>query len=263
MHYWIENHLNLVRFAPAIFFCAVVIFMFLGWLYGRYRISKSDTIVLRDALATSIFGLSALVLGFTFSSATSHFDQRIELIRQQGNAIVQVHQATKYLQASDRQVINKQLQQILQVRLSIYDGIENFDELNRRLAHLNDQLIVLNEQVIAAIDRAPASTRDFANQILKTEQGRLMDISQAGILSAKTHTPAIIERFLFMLLSVGALLSGYSMAVQKEEDGFLTLVYVVLMGFTLYVIFALEFPDQIQNPDFLNAELLRAQKLIQ
>jgi FtsH-binding integral membrane protein len=105
-------------------------------------------------------------------------------------------------------------------------------------------------------------TRNLAKQVLAVQQAELMNAFQAGVLNAKNHPPAIIERFLFLLLSVGALLSGYSMAVQKQEDWFLTFVYVLLMGFTLYVIFALEFPNEIQNLDFLNADLIRAQTSI-
>jgi hypothetical protein len=53
------------------------------------------------------------------------------------------------------------------------------------------------------------------------------------------------------------------MAVKNEEDWFLTAIYLGLMGFALYVIFALEFPNQLFPYDAFNADLLRAQKLLQ
>jgi hypothetical protein len=90
-----------------------------------------------------------------------------------------------------------------------------------------------------------------------------MDVFKAGILNVKHHPPAILERFLFTLLSISALLSGYAMAVQKEEDWFLTSIYLALMGLALYVIFALEFPNQLFEYQSINSELLRIQKLIQ
>jgi len=53
------------------------------------------------------------------------------------------------------------------------------------------------------------------------------------------------------------------MAIQKEEDWFLTILYLAVMGFALYVIFALEYPNHIFEYEMFNADLLRTQKLIQ
>jgi Ca2+/Na+ antiporter len=76
----------------------------------------------------------------------------------------------------------------------------------------------------------------------------------------KKHPPVIIERFLFVLLSIGSLISGYTMAVKKEGDWFLTLLYLGLMGFALYVIFSLEYPHELQNLQVINADFLKLQK---
>ena len=260
MHYWIENHLNLIQFSPYIFIASIIIFLLIGWLYGRYRLRNSRDIIVRDSLATAIFGLSALVLGFTFSGANDHFDQRSALLRQQASVISQVYQSSKYLNTSDRVKTQNTLKQILASRLAVYGHVKTIDDLNTNLTLLTQQLNSLNEEVTLSISRAPADTRVLADNILRSQLAQLINVFQAGILNAKRHPPAIIERFLFVLLSVGSLLSGYAMAVQKEEDWFLTALYLGLMGFALYVIFALEFPNQLFNFDGLNADFLRLQQ---
>ena len=53
------------------------------------------------------------------------------------------------------------------------------------------------------------------------------------------------------------------MAVKNEEDWFLTAIYLGLMGFALYVIFALEFPNQLFPYDAFNADLLHVQEKLQ
>jgi len=116
MHYWIENHLNLIQFSPYIFIASIIIFLLIGWLYGRYRLRNSRDIIVRDSLATAIFGLSALVLGFTFSGANDHFDQRAALLRQQASVISQAYQSSKYLNASDRVKTQIDLKQLLETR---------------------------------------------------------------------------------------------------------------------------------------------------
>jgi hypothetical protein len=259
MHYFLGNHLNFVEFAPLIFFSSILIFLSIGWLFGRYRVRNSESVVVRESLATAIFGLSALVFGFAFSNATEHFDTRMGLIRDQANTAKQVYQSSDYLNPQDRVIVQNTLKEMLALRISIYDHIKTFDDLDGSLDALGKSLKTLNEEINNAIPRAPISTRDLANTILRPQLTHLLDIFQEGILNAKHHPPAIIERFLFVLLSIGSLLSGYSMAAKKEEDWFLTTLYLGVLGLALYVIFSLEFPHQLQDPQYINADFIRLQ----
>jgi hypothetical protein len=260
---YVENHLNIVQYAPQIFFASILIFLLLGWLYGRYRIRTTEHVVVRDSLATAIFGLSALVLGFTFSNATEHYDKRISLMRDQAYALKQVYQSSNYLNLTDRITAQNTLKQILNQRMSKYENLKKMDDLDAHNDVLAQSLNTLNEEVTKAIGRAPVSTKDLATNILRPQLASLLDVFQEGILDGKKHPPAIIDRFLFALLSIGALLSGYSMAIKKEEDWFLTALYLGLMWFALHVIFALEFPHQLQDPHLMNADFLRLQKVWQ
>ena len=260
MNYFLGNHLGIVKYAPLIFFSSILTFLLIGWLYGRYRARTSEHVVVRDSLATAIFGLSALVLGFTFSNAADHFDTRMRVIRDQANSAKQVYQSSSYLNPKDQAIVKDTLQQMITLRISVYEDIKTFDDLDGKLDAMGKLLNKLNEEINESIPRAPASTKDLANTVLRPQLTHLLDIYQEGILNAKHHPPAIIERFLFALLSIGALLSGYSMAVKKEEDWFLTALYLGLMGFALYVIFSLEFPHQLQSSEYINADFLRLQK---
>jgi hypothetical protein len=257
MHPFLGNHLNLIEFVPLIFFISILVFLFIGWLYGRYQVRKSDQVVIRDSLATAIFGLSALVLGFAFSSATEHFDHRVNLIHEQSYVLKQVDQSSEYLNPTDRATVKNTLKQILALRISKYENIKTLDDLEANNELLAKALTTLNEDVNKAIARAPASTKNLADNILRPQLTHLLDVFQEGILNGKRHPPPIIERFLFALLSIGALLSGYSMAVKKEEDWFLTVLYLGLMGLALYVIFALEFPHLLLDPQLMNSDFLK------
>lgn len=260
---FVANHLDIVQYAPLIFFTSILIFLLVGWLYGRYRNRTTEHVVVRDSLATAIFGLSALVLGFTFSNATDHYDKRVGLIRDQAYSLKQAYQSSNYLNTADRIMVQAILKKILELRISKYENIKKMDDLDANNNVLAQSLNTLNEEVNKAIGRAPVSTRDLADAILRPQLAHLLDVFQEGILNGKHHPPAIIDRFLFTLLSIGALLSGYSMAIKKEEDWFLTALYLGLMGFALYVIFALEFPHQLQDPQLMNADFLKLHKVWQ
>ncbi len=263
MHYFMENHLNVVKYAPYIFLVSILIFLGIGWLIGKYRLRTSDKVVVRDSLAAAIFGLSALVLGFTFSSANEHFDKRVSINRAQADAITQIYQSSKYLNTVDQNAARNNLKEILTDRLEIYQDVHSFTALNENLGRLGHKINDFNELMMLSIPRAPASTKELADRILRPQIDRLMEVLKDGMLNARHHPPAILERFLFTLLTIGALLSGYAMAVKNEEDWFLTAIYLGLMGFALYVIFALEFPNQLFPYESFNADLLRAQKLLQ
>jgi hypothetical protein len=61
-------------------------------------------------------------------------------------------------------------------------------------------------------------------------------------LSMKFHPPMIIFQSLILLCMIGALISGYNLGIQKQRDWFLTLVFIVLMTGTIFIILSLEFP---------------------
>ena len=260
---FIGNHLTIIKYAPLIFFVSILTFLLMGWLFGKYRLRTSNQVIVRDSLATAIFGLSALVLGFTFSGANDHFDKRVSLMRAQADAITQIYQSSKYLSLKDQVEVRNSLKEILEDRLELYQEVNTFTDLNANIARLGNKLNEFNELMMLSIPRAPIGNRELAEKILRPQTDRLMEVLRDGMLNARHHPPPILDRFLFALLSIGALLSGYAMAVKNEEDWFLTALYLGLMGFALYVIFALEFPNQLFPYESFNADLLRTQKLFQ
>ena len=260
---FIGNHLTIIKYAPLIFFVSILTFLLIGWLFGKFRLRTSNQVIVRDSLATAIFGLSALVLGFTFSGANDHFDKRISLMRAQADAITQIYQSSKYLGLKDQIEVRNSLKEILEDRLELYKEANTFVALNVNIARLDNKLNAFNELMMLSIPRAPIGNKELAEKILRPQNDRLMEVLRDGMLNARHHPPPILERFLFALLSIGALLSGYAMAVKNEEDWFLTALYLGLMGFALYVIFALEFPNQLFPYESFNADLLRTQKLFQ
>ena len=165
MNYFLGNHLGIVKYAPLIFFSSILTFLLIGWLYGRYRARTSEHVVVRDSLATAIFGLSALVLGFTFSNAADHFDTRMRVIRDQANSAKQVYQSSSYLNPKDQAIVKDTLQQMITLRISVYEDIKTFDDLDGKLDAMGKLLNKLNKEINESIPRAPASTKDLANTV--------------------------------------------------------------------------------------------------
>ena len=261
--YWIDNHFNLIPYSPYIFAVSTVVFLFIGWVHGRYLLKTNKKVMVRDELASTIFGLSALILGFIFVTAVDHYNQRTEAIRNEALSLDRVYASTKYLNAADQIIAKKHLKDIVDARLKVYQDANSFDDLDRNIDSLETQLDQLNEFITQSIARSPVDTREFADKTLRSRVDKLSDVFATAVLHAKNHPAVLLERFLFIQLIVSAMLCGYSMAVKKEEDWYLTMLYLVLMAVMLYVINCLEFPNQLVSFDMFNRELLRFQKLVQ
>ena len=256
---WMTNHLNFIEYLPYAFSIAVICFFLMGWCCGKYLIRKSTGLVVRDSIASAIFGLSALVLGFTFSNAANHFDMRESNIRSQAVSLERVNASMRYLNPSDQSAIQNSLRELLKLRLQTFQRLNSMDELDNNLRLSINALQRINEQITLAIPRTSADQMELADKILRVQLNNLIDAFNTGFVNAKKHPPLIILEFLFTLLCIGALLSGYAMAIEKEEDWLLTTIYLVLTSYALFVIFSLEFPNQLFNYDAVNDALLKLQ----
>lgn len=249
--------LELIQYAPAFFGVSIALFMGLGWLFGRYRIKRQEgSIAVRDSLVAAIFGLSALVLGFTFSSASSHYDNRIETVRAQAGSIKNVYGSTKYLQLSDRETIKKLLLDLLDVRLNAYENIEAMSDIDSASNKISTLVEKIHEQVIDSSFRVSPQNAPMVSQILMPQMNNLVTVFNVGALKTKSHPPTLLMRFLYILLCIGAVLIGYTMAVKDESDWFLAVVYVLIMGYGLHVILSLEYPNLLMPYGEFNRDLL-------
>ncbi len=261
--YFFENHIQIVRYLFFIYALSIIVSIFIGSAYGRYRIRKSEKVVVGDALEKAIYGLTALILGFTFFTAIDHYNHRTENIRNEALSLSRVYKATKYLTADDQITAKKYLNEIVTARLAVYKDLVKLEDLDRHIDSEEHQLEKFHEFITQSIARAPANTLESAKLILGRQLQQLMDAFSVHQLRAKNHPSFLVERFLLANLIVGSMLCGYSMAVKKQEDWLLAALYLALLLFLIYIILCLEFPNLLMDFNFFNRELLRFQKLIQ
>jgi hypothetical protein len=254
-----DINLQLVKFLPALFAISITFFLGSGWLLGRYRAKKfgGTEVVIEDALFTAIFGLSALVLGLTFSNASNHYETRSEGVRAQANAIKEVYESTHYLQPTDQAAIQESLSRLLTLRIQTYSDLKNMNDIaiaTDRLAKLVRQI---NVDVAKAVAVAPSENKALLFETITLQTRNLVSTFQSADIKTKSHPPILMMRFIYTLLCVASLLIGYTVAMRGETDWFLAMVYLLLMGFGIYVILALEYPNLLMPFDEFNEDLLR------
>ena len=247
-------------YAPYFAILLLGAFLFVGWAFGKYFSKKKtrDDLYINASYQTAIFGLIALVIGFTFASAIGHYDVRKEKVRMESSAIFNAYRNAIYLQAGDSERLRELLNQFLSLRLDIFNNVHSFAELDKKAIDIDNSTRRITLFTFEAIERAPDKTRALANEFLKPQVDSLeKSVHEARLLLVARPEP-IIFSVLFLFLAIAGFVGGYEMAGKKKLDWIFTGVYILVVYATLRVIFLLEFPDL--NPDQqvrYNKELLQ------
>ena len=107
---------------------------------------------------------------------------------------------------------------MLDARLSVYKNINSLSDIDVGAEKVLAATRKIREEVMKATLNTSSENRTFVTELLTPQVKNLATVYAAGIISAKSHPPTILMRFLFMLLFVGAFLIGYTMVVKNESD---------------------------------------------
>lgn len=254
----IESNLHLVRFAPLLFAGTVFLFTAIGWYFGHYRLKtgKEEGVTVRDPLVAAIFGLTALVLGFTFSGSATRSSTQMDGIRTQAQVLYKVYGSLKYLSPNDQLEVKKSLDNLLDIRLSAFIDLKGVSDIDIQAKKIMEATRKVEEQVNLARSNTTPNNQVLISAILIPQIRDLSASFEAGLISSKSHPPTLLMRFLFGLLCVTAFLIGYTMAVKNESDWLLATLYTVIIGVALYVILSLELPNLLMPYQEVNRDFL-------
>ena len=258
MHSFFDSNLHIAEYVPFGLIIAICIFTGIGWSIGLYRLKKygESGAVIRDSLAAAIFGLTALVLGFTFSGSASRYVERMDAIRVQAQTLQDVYSSLKYLSPSDQVVVKKSLNDLLDLRLSAYKNLKTMSDIDAGAAKITAAMRKIQEDVTQATLNVSSENKAFVTALLTPQVSNLATVYAAGIIDTKSHPPALLLRFLFALLCIGAFLIGYTMVLKNETDWLLATLYTLLIGISIYVILSLELPNLLMPYEEINRDLL-------
>ena len=247
----LPEKIQLYIFSSDMIFWILLLFMLLmveiGWRLGhylstKYHVQKVDS---SDTFLAAIFGLLALLVALTFSGASDRFDQKRHLITHEVSTIGTAYQSVDLLSPKDQPAIREIFKKYLDTRIVIYqfegEGEISASEIEARTqkhSAVGDQLW---NEVVRAVRDTQYPQKLVAAQILP-QLSDMFTASDNQRLSIKFHPPMIIFQSLILLCMIGALISGYNLGIQKQRDWFLTLVFIVLMTGTIFIILSLEFP---------------------
>ncbi|WP_396617491.1 hypothetical protein ACHZ97_09520 [Lysobacter soli] len=201
------------------FFLSLVAAREIGkWLHDRRRVEGPE----EDPVAlTSVLGLLALLIGFTFSIALSRYDARRELVVKEANAIGTTWLRMQLLDAPERARMEALLRQYVDARIAFGAARTSEAELREyaRTAELQNRLWGALMQVVAPFRDTPRAS------LLITTTNESIDLAAERFATRQAHIPERILRILAVFALLAAGMVGYERGSQRKAT---TLLFVLL-----------------------------------
>jgi hypothetical protein len=222
-------------------FVAMIFCLEIGYRVGRAALMRDRQSALEGvgAMETATFALFGLLLGFSFSGATSRLDVRRELIVREANAIGTAYLRLDLLPANDQPMMRDLFRRYLDKRLAMYARLPNMADAEHELT-LAERL---QQDIWSRTIRATRtdSTGNVAKLLLPALND-MIDITTTRSIALRTHLPTLVFSLLISLALMSALLAGYSMAKRQHRSWVHGLLYAGFISITIYTVLDLDHP---------------------
>lgn len=172
---------------------------------------------------TSVLGLLALLIGFTFSIALSRYESRRELVVKEANAIGTTWLRMQLLDAGDRARMEGLLRRYVDARVAFGDARSSAEEVAqyRKTEALHDELWGTLMAVVAPFRDTPRASS------LVSTTNESIDLAAERFAARQAHIPMRIIRMLVLFAWLAAGLVGYERGDQRRTTTLLFLLFTL------------------------------------
>jgi hypothetical protein len=199
----------------------------------------------------AIFALFGLVIAFTFSGATSRFNEKRMLIAEEVNSIETAYLRLHLISQDVQPELQELFRQYVDSRVETYRKLPNTDAAEAEIVKSKR----LQEQIWA--EAVPATllphSHPDAGKLLLPALNNMIDIFTTRTMALRVHPPAIVYMLLFGLSLICALLAGYRMSIGQRRSWLHMLGFTFITAIIVYVILDIEYPRagliRLEAPD--------------
>jgi len=191
------------------------------------------------ALKGSVFGLVALLLGFSFSATTARYDLRQRLVLDQANAVGTCHLRAGLLESSPGERIRASLRRYVRAHLEYAAAGDDHAALSRAGAEIDRILDDLWAAVEEANRRSPDAVR---NSLIVPAVNDVIDLSSTRAWAGRNHLPAPVLTLLLAGVLVSSLLLGHSSGQAGRRHVGLWLASNLILVLVMYVVLDFDRP---------------------
>ena len=166
-------------------------------------------------LESSILGLLALMIGFTFAVALSRFEARRAGVLNEANAIGTTALRARLLPAPHNQECLKLLREYVQVRLDITQRIPSPFALKAALARSNaiQEALWVQAKEVAAKNNGMVPTGLFIQSL-----NEMIDDHEKRLIALISSVPNIVLVLLYTIAMVAGAFAGYAAGVEAQRS---------------------------------------------
>jgi hypothetical protein len=189
-----------------------------------------------EFMVSSVMGLLALLIGFTFALAIDRFDTRRGRVLVEANAIGTTYLRAQMLDEPHRARMSKLLIDYTDNRIEL--GQANPGPVQRELLARNDALITdLWTATVAAFPTM--KSYDFSSSFLET-MNLVIDMDAARKAARKSHVPSAVFLALFGYQFIAAGAIGYKLVGRRGRQ--YTAILFLIFGVSLLLIIDIDRP---------------------
>jgi hypothetical protein len=204
-----------------------------AWRKGNIDADKEKD---QDGLiVSSVFGLLALLLGFTFGLAVDRFDTRRTLVIDEANAIGTTYLRAQTFAEPHRSEISGLLAQYVDVRL-VLAKTTDLAEAKRLLGVVD----TLQAKLWSASLTAIGPQRDDVSAAYMESMNETIDLAATRKAGRLARVPSVVFTVLLIYMTVSAGWLGYILGERWRSAG----VLMVLMTLSLLLILDIDSPNR-------------------
>lgn len=247
----IHSHV-LDQFSPEVFFALVIVLMVLFIEIG-FRIGRRPQVVLAKAQHSQVraimgaaLGLTAFMLAFTFATAQSHHETRIQAMLEETRMANDAFLQAEFMPQPDRDEARRLLHRYMSDRLAIHDLARQgrMDEvlpLVERAEELHHALWELAAQRVR-LDVREGETTQLRDPFMQSVIG-LMDVHSMRMEAVMLNRiPYVIWATLYLTGALAMLIMGYQAGLVGKRSPFATVTLAFIFSAVMMLITDLDRP---------------------
>jgi hypothetical protein len=188
---------------------------------------------------SAVYGLLGLLLGFTFSGATTRFDQRRQLVADEANAAGTAWQRVALLPADQQAPIHEQFRRYLDALLAWYHEAPGYATTIREPALVTR---AQDELWTRSVTACLTATGERARMLLLPALNDMFGTVEKERVARRMHPPAAIWIMLVGTALASALFAGYALSSAVTRNRMYSVGFAACVSIAIFVIIELEYP---------------------
>lgn len=190
-----------------------------------------------DTISSTLLGLLALILAFSFGMANARYDTRRSLAIEEANAIGTVILRTEVLPDSIQKELKSDLKNYVAERIALAEAgtdmknilihIKNSGEIGKLVWKQVTDYAKVNPELVRTSEIIPAINA-------------MLDVATSRLAAGEANIPASIQWFLLILSVFSTFLLGYER--KNQLDWVIVIGFSLALSITVYSIFDLDRP---------------------